>query len=105
MHMRKDRLQQLTELLKDSPEDPFLLYAIALEHQANHNFEVAVERFEHLLTIHPDYLPVYYQLGGLYVHTGELAKAEETYSRGILLAQEQKDQRTLSELRSALDMM
>lgn len=103
--MRQDRLQQLTELLKDSPEDPFLLYAIALEHQANKNIEVAVEHFEQLLALHPDYLPAYYQLGGLYAQSGETMKAEETYHRGILLAQAQKDQRTLSELRSALDLL
>lgn len=105
MHMRNNRLQQLTELLKDTPDDAFLLYAIALEHQAAGDYQAAILQYEFLLSVHPDYLPVFYQLGGLYAQMGDADRAESVYTRGIALASAQNNQRTLSELRSALDHM
>jgi tetratricopeptide (TPR) repeat protein len=105
MHMPNNRLQQLTELLKDTPDDAFLLYAIALEHQSAGDHDQAIAQYEYLLSIHPDYLPVFYQLGGLYALKGDTMHAEKVYNRGIALASEQNNPRTLSELRSALDLM
>lgn len=103
--MSTDRLQQLIELLKNSPDDAFLLYAVALEFQAKGNVREAIKRYEDLLLKQWDYLAVYYQLGGLYALLGDTSKAEETYTKGIEIATQQKNSKTLAELRSALDML
>lgn len=103
--MSTDRLQQLIELLENSPDDAFLLYAVALEFQSKGNTEEAIKRYEDLLLKQWDYLAVYYQLGGLYTLLGDTSKAEETYTKGIEIATQQKNTKTLAELRSALDML
>lgn len=103
--MSTDRLQQLIELLKNSPDDAFLLYAVALEFQSKGDVEEAIKRYEDLLLKQWDYLAVYYQLGALYALLGDISKAEETYTKGIEIATQQKNTKTLAELRSALDVL
>ena len=50
-------------------------------------------------------MAVYYQLGALYALLGDISKAEETYTKGIEIATQQKNTKTLAELRSALDVL
>lgn len=97
-----NRLQQLLEYLKEDPEDAFTLYAIAMEYmKSDHN--ASRQYFEKLLTIHPDYLATYYQVGHLYEALDEEDLAIEAYKKGIVVAQQQDNQTTLRELKNALD--
>jgi tetratricopeptide (TPR) repeat protein len=99
------RLIQLQEMLKDDPQDPFLRYAIAIEHAAAGDRKEAIAGIEKLLADKPDYLGAYYQLGQLYEQEELAEKAITIYSRGITLAQQQRNRKTLGELRSALDLL
>jgi hypothetical protein len=42
------RIEQLIEFLKDTPNDPFLHYAIAQEHNKAGNKELALEKYQEL---------------------------------------------------------
>lgn len=98
-----DRIEQLLELLRESPEDSFLRYALALEQSKLGNTEKAIENLELVLKNDSGYLAAYYQLGKFYeaVQRPELAK--KIFLKGILLAKERGDLKTMTELRTALD--
>ena len=80
--MNSQRLKLLQEYLKNDPNDPFNLYAIATEYR-DEAPRKALEYYEQLLTQHPDYLPTYYHAANLYAELNEDAKAEEIYNKGI----------------------
>jgi Tfp pilus assembly protein PilF len=95
------RIDQLIEFIKDDPHDPFNHYALALEYRKA-NEQRALEIFEDLIKNHPQYIPVYYQLAGLYVHFGEREKAVQTFRDGIAIARQHGDHKTLRELDAGL---
>jgi tetratricopeptide (TPR) repeat protein len=90
-------------MLKEDPKDPFLLYAIALEHAKNGEREKAIGLVEELLATQPDYLGAYYQLGQWFEQEMENEKAISVYEKGIVLAKKLGNKKTEGELRTALD--
>lgn len=94
------RLQQLQQFLKEEPNDPFLMYAIATEYQKTDS-QKAKEQFEEVVAKHPDYLPTYYQLAQLYFDLQKAELAKQTYITGIALAKSQENDFTLRELKNA----
>jgi hypothetical protein len=56
-----------------------------------------------LLERHATYLPTYYHAARLYQELNNREKAISVYERGIALAKDLKDTKTMRELRSALD--
>lgn len=103
--MSIDRLTQLEELLKEDPHDSFLQYGIALEYAKNGNVKEAISRIEKLISAKPDYLGAYYQLGQYYEAEGNSEEAIDIYKKGILLAQKLQNQKTMNELRGALQQL
>ena len=103
--MTIDRLSQLEELLREDPNDPFLKYGIALEYAKLGNLAEAILRIENLISEKPDYLGAYYQLGQYYEAVKNFDSAKKIYEKGILLAKEKKNMKTLNELREALQQL
>ena len=98
--MNKERLSQLLTFLKEEPSDPFLLYAVATEYNQD-DPEKALGYFEKLLAEHENYVATYYHAAKLYVDLGEREKAENTFLRGIRIAQAQQELLALRELQNA----
>lgn len=98
------RLDQLLEFFRQEPNDPFIIYALALEFTKS-NPEQAIHYFEGLLKNHPDYLATYYQAGKLFEQTNQPEKAIEIYQLGIEKSKQIKDFHTQRELQSALDSL
>lgn len=98
--MKSPRLKQLIEFLKEDPNDPFTLYAIATEYKA---VDIAKARsyFEQLLEEHPDYLATYYHVAHLYLDLDLESQAEEAFKKGIEVAKTQKNSLALRELQNA----
>jgi Tfp pilus assembly protein PilF len=94
------RLEQLLVFYQEDPNDPFNLYALAMEYLTIDSIK-ALGFLEQLLEHHSDYLPTYYQLAGLYVELGNNSKAEQTYLLGIKKAQAFNKTHTLAELNRA----
>uniref|UniRef100_UPI00404A75AC tetratricopeptide repeat protein n=1 Tax=Fulvivirga sp. TaxID=1931237 RepID=UPI00404A75AC len=97
-----NRLEQLLKYLEEDTNDPFTLYAIAMEYIKT-DPGTSRDYFEKLLDTHPNYLATYYQVGHLYEALGEDDLAIKAYNKGILVAQDQGNQTTLRELKNALD--
>lgn len=96
-----DRLLQLSALLKEDPNEPFLLFALAKEYEKRSDTEQALQYYQRLLKEHPDYVGTYYHLGKSYEQGGELGKAFQTYKNGMEVASKQGDQHALGELAAA----
>lgn len=94
------RIEQLLEFLKEEPDNPFNLYALALEYQ-NHDVEKTASYFELLLRNHSSYLPTYYHAAAFYASRDEIEKAKNIYEEGIKLASDTNESHTLKELRNA----
>ena len=99
------RIEQLRSFIADDPKDIFSKYALALEYAANEMIEEAIVELCKLKEIESDYLPLYYQLGKLFEKSGNILLAIDAYQAGIPIAQTQKNTRTLSELKSALEQL
>lgn len=100
-----NRIEQLEEFLRESPQDPFLHYALTMEYlKANDNARV-IAGFENLVTNFPDYVGTYYHFGKFLEKQGDSAKAEEVYKQGILLATRLRNAHAKSELMGALNML
>jgi len=99
------RIEQLRSFIADDPKDIFSKYALALEYAANEMIEEAIVELCKLKEIESDYLPLYYQLGKLFEKSGNILLAIDAYQSGIPIAQTQKNTRTLSELKSALEQI
>ncbi len=98
--MNNERLEKLMHFLREDPEDCFTLYAIALEYSRT-SVKDALPYFEKLLDLHPSYLPTYYMACEAFKASGMENRAKDTYEKGIKLAKEQNEPKTLNELQGA----
>ncbi len=98
--MNSERVEKLKSFLSETPDDPFLIYALALEYQADKP-GLAAPLFERLLNEFPEYLPAYYQAASFYAASGNEEQADRIYRSGIELARQKKEALTLRELQSA----
>lgn len=98
--MSSSRLNQLLEFLKEDPNDPFTIYAIATEYRSSAPDKCRAY-YEQLLVHHSDYLPTYYHAAQLYQDLGLTELAKVTYQKGIDLAKKQSNPLSLRELQNA----
>jgi len=97
-----DRLEQLENLLKESPNDPFILYAIAKELENKDQLKPALENYKQLAAKYPDYVGTYYHWGGVLEKLNRFEEAIQVYRTGILVAQKLQDNHAYRELFQAL---
>lgn len=102
--MSTQRIEQLQQFYDEDPDDPFNVYALALEY-LNHDRGRSAVFFEKLLREHKDYLPTYHQAAKFFQEQEEKEKAIEIFETGIALAKKKNDDKALRELRSAFDEM
>jgi tetratricopeptide (TPR) repeat protein len=100
--MNHARLDQLLLYYNEDPNDPFNIYALALEYQKS-DLHKACEYFERLLNNHEDYIPTYYHAAKVYQDLNEKAKAIAVYEKGIAHAKKQLNMKAARELQSAYD--
>lgn len=96
-----ERIDQIKDFLKDSPNDAFLNYALAQELIKLGDLDAALNQFLLLFETHPDYLATYYHLGKLYIKLGRKEEAMSIFDTGIEKSKNAGEQHTLSELQSA----
>ena len=93
-----NRIELLLSYLKDSPADPFLHFALAQEYAALNQLEDALEKYDYLMEMHPNYVGTYYHAGQTYERVQNLEKAMTCYQKGIEIAKEANDKHSASEL-------
>lgn len=98
-----DRIEKLRAFLAQSPEDAFLVHAMALELLKTGDQEQALIYFERNRQAQPAYIGTYYHLGKLLEQLNREQDAITVYEEGVLMAGKAKDAHALNELRAALD--
>ena len=98
--MNEQRLAQLFKFLEEDKNDPFTLYAIALEYQTEYPAK-AMEYFEGLLKNHPNYTGTYYHAAKLYSFLDKKEEAEKIFLKGLKICKEQGEHHAFKELQNA----
>src|SRR5690348_12183173 len=99
------RLEQLQRMLQQTPDDPFLLYGIALEYKKANDTAQAIEYLDRTVRADPGYCYAYFQRGQVHESMGDLEAAKQAYRHGIEAADKKGDQHARSELEGALAMI
>ncbi|MEO1517042.1 MAG: tetratricopeptide repeat protein [Bacteroidota bacterium] len=99
--MSNQRLEQLRQFLEQSPEDSFLRYALAKEHEKLGQQQEALTNYQQLLSDDPAYVGAYYHLGKLLVKLEQYDEAMTAYQQGIEQAGKARDQHAKGELMGA----
>ena len=98
-----DRIEKLKEFLERSPNDAFLMHALALEYVKKGDDATAKELFEGLLQKEENYVGSYYHLGLLYERMEEEEKAISIYKKGMQEAKVAGDNHAFNELQAAYE--
>lgn len=96
-----DRLDLLKTYLAESPNDSFLIFAIAKEYEKRKELNEALQQYRLLEEKDPNYVGTYYHLGKLLEAKEDFVAAFNTYKQGMKIAKAQGDQHALSELAGA----
>ena len=81
-----DRIAVLTEILAENPNDAFARYGLAMELSNQGKIEQAMEEFEKLLAIHPDYTAGYFMAAQTLAKADRVEEARKMLGDGILSA-------------------
>lgn len=96
------RIEELESLLEESPDDPFLIYALAREYELHNGTMQALLMYEHLVTNHPTYIGTYYHYAKLLYEAGNLTEAIKLLRQGITMGRQEKDAHAVSEMNGLL---
>jgi len=97
------QINRLNLALSKRPNDPFILYAIAMEHLKMEQREIALEKFDSLTKSHPDYVPTYLQFGMALADNGQTDAAKKLLQLGREVAVKAGDMHTAGEITQALE--
>ena len=95
------RLEQLHNFLTASPDEPFILFALAKEYEKANDLPQALTYYVQLRATTPQYVGLYYHLGKLFEKIEQPEKAMEVYKTGMTVAKQEKDMHAYSELAGA----
>jgi len=102
---RLPRKELIFDMLLKEPNDVFLNYALAMEHLSAEEFKEAELQLKKVLSINPNYLPCFYQLGQVNEKLGKNEDALAYYKQGVELAKSQNNTKALGELNEAIWML
>lgn len=98
--MNRERIELLEKYLSETPNDPFLIYGLALEYQLAEPLKCK-ELFLQLLNEFPDYSPTYYMAAQFFIEQQDHQKAREVFEKGINVIEKSADIKSLAELKNA----
>ena len=98
-----NRLEMLTQFLEQNPNDAFARYGLAMEYSNQGQIETALQQFNKLLELHPDYTNGYFMAAQTLVKADRTEDAKAMLNKGIESAQRTGNRHALSEMTSMLD--
>src|ERR1043165_4412196 len=98
-----NRLQMLTEFLKQNPGDAFARYGLAMEYSKAGQTDQALAEFNKLLELHPDYTNGYFMAAQTLERSGHTAEAKKMLTSGVEAARRTGNKHALSEMQGMLE--
>ena len=100
-----NRLEVLTNMVAQNPNDSFSRYGLAMEYANSGDLERAIQEYRALLAVNPNYSAGYYHGGQTLEKLGRREEARALYREGIEATTRIGDLHTRSELQAALDLL
>jgi len=100
-----ERLEKLTAMLRRQPDDPFLLYGVALEHKKLGDHASALKFLDRVTAVDPGYCYAWHQKGLIHESNGDTEAAKKAYREGIEAANRVGDAHAKEEITAALSMV
>jgi tetratricopeptide (TPR) repeat protein len=100
--MENKRLEKLLHFLEANPNDCFVRYGLAQEYVKSGQLDHAIDEYQRIFEINPDYQAAYYHAGQAYQKLGRPEDARKVYERGIETSLRTGDLHARSELEAAL---
>ena len=104
-NIRMDRIEMLTEVLTQDPNNVFARYGLAMEYLNSGQMKQAIEEFHRLLSAHPDYAAGYFMAAQTLAKCEQQDDAIKMLHEGIAAAQRKGDSHAQSEMQAMLDEM
>jgi tetratricopeptide (TPR) repeat protein len=101
----KARLEKIQAMLADAPTDPELHYMLAMEYISQGDDARAVQCFENLFTVAPNYPPGYHMAGRTLQRLGRIEEARAALQKGIPIALSIGNSHAAGEMQELLDML
>jgi Tfp pilus assembly protein PilF len=102
---KSQRMRQLQQMLQRQPDDPFLLYGLAMEYKKAGEPTTAIEYFDQVLRRDPNYCYAYFQRAQVHESLGDVEAAKRTLREGMDAARRSGDAHALSEIEAALALL
>ncbi|HEX8523980.1 MAG TPA: hypothetical protein VF669_17130 [Tepidisphaeraceae bacterium] len=103
--MSSDRLEKLQGMLARKPDDPFLLYGVAMELKKLGEPAEALAYLDRVTGADPNYCYAYHQKGLIHESQGDVEAAKRAYRDGIEAAVRSGDEHARGEIEGALGMV
>jgi Tfp pilus assembly protein PilF len=100
-----ERMQKLETMLAKDSSDPFLLFAMGMEHKKLGNTAAAVDWFRKTLEKDPGYCVAYHQSALTFEDAGDFESAKRAYREGIEVARKKGDHHAADEMQAALSLI
>jgi tetratricopeptide (TPR) repeat protein len=99
------RRQRLEQMLKENPDDPFLLYGLAMDQQSAGEDEAAVAGFDRVHAVDPSYVAAYFQKAQILARLSRTDDARDTLRAGIAAARATGDDHAIAEMSEFLNSL
>ncbi len=99
------RLDVLKTMVAQNPRDSFARYGLAMEYANTGALEQAVQEYQALLAVNPDYAAAYYHGGQTLEKLGHREQARSLYRQGVEAAARIGDAHARGEIQAALDLL
>ncbi len=103
--MATNRLELLTQMVGQDPNNAFARYGLAMEYSNSGDFKNAVAEFRTLLERDENYAAAYFHGGQALEKLGEIDEARALYEKGIEITTRKGDLHTRSEIEAALSLL
>ncbi|HSI37125.1 MAG: hypothetical protein ACAI43_20755 [Phycisphaerae bacterium] len=100
-----DRMTKLRQMLDKTPADPFLLFALGMEHKKLRQKDPALDFFRRTIALDPGYAAAYHQAALTCEDAGDVDQAKLLYKEGIAAARAKGDHHAAGEMEGALSMI
>jgi tetratricopeptide (TPR) repeat protein len=97
-----DRIAAFNQILSQNPNDAFTRYGLAMEYSNTGEVERALQEFETLLKLNPDYTAAYFMAAQMLARAGRSDEAKRLLTDGIAAAQRARNAHAQSEMEAML---
>jgi tetratricopeptide (TPR) repeat protein len=103
--LQEERIAKLKEMLAQSPDDLFSLYAMAMELKSLGRFDESLNCLNKVLALAPESVSAYYQKAQILVKQSQIQAARETLEAGMPRAVEAGQFHARDRMRELLDIL